>query len=341
MIQMSVHDPTKRIPNGLKAETKLFGRYSLTDLAVGLFPGVLVVLATQLLVPDAVIGGIAIQSLALPLAGAAVFVGALFVYLTPSYTGSLDWFGTLVGYRLRAHDHDHEAAKEFTLVERVDVETDTIERTDGALLGMVQVDPASMALATAEEWQAQARAFEDFLNTVVEFPIQLYATTQAFPVEEYLDHYEERLDDADVKQNPQLAALVESYIDWYADELEARRMTIRDHYVVVQVTPEEVSFERESMVERLSWIPVLGVFIRAVLSGSDAERHAAMVETLDSRLDRIERGIRDIDGCGARRVPAADAALLIAKFWTGEERDYGATPESVFGRMPIVGRVGP
>ncbi|TSD16179.1 hypothetical protein DP107_03190 [Haloglomus irregulare] len=338
---MSVHDPTKRIPNGLKAETKLFGRYSLTDLAVGLFPGVLVILATQLLVPDAVIGGIAIQTLALPLAGAAVLVGALFVYLTPSYTGSLDWFGTLVGYRMRAHDHDHEAAKGFTLIERVDVETDTIERTDGALIGMVQVDPASMALATAEEWQAQAGVFEDFLNTVVEFPIQLYATTQAFPVEEYLGHYEERLGDADVKANPQLTALVESYIDWYGDELEARRMTIRDHYVVVPVTPEEVSFERESMVERLSVIPVLGVFIRAVLAGGEAEQHAAMVETLDDRLARTERGLREIDGCGARRVPAADAALLVAKFWTGEEREYGDAPESVFGRTPIVGGVGP
>lgn len=337
---MSVHDPTKRIPNGLKAETKLFGRYSLTDLAVGLFPGVLVILATQLLVQDAVVGGIAIQTFALPLAGVSVFIGALFVYLTPNYTGSLDWLGTLVGYRMRAHDHDHEAAKEFTLVERVDVETDTIERTDGTLVGMVQVDPASMALATVEEWQAQAASFEDFLNTIVEFPIQLYATTQAFPVEAYLEHYQDRLGDADVKQNPQLTALVESYIDWYADELEARRMTIRDHYVVVPVTPEEVSFERESMVERLSWIPVVGVFIRAVLSGSDVEQHAAMVETLDDRLGRIERGIRGIDGCGARRVPAADAALLIAKFWTGEEIEYGDTPESVFGGMPIVGKVG-
>lgn len=337
---MSVHDPTKRIPNGLKAETKLFGRYSLTDLSVGLFPGVLVILATQLLIPDAVVGGIAIQTFALPLAGVAVLIGALFVYLTPNYTGSLDWLATLVGYRMRAHNHDHEAAKAFTLVERVDVETDTIERTDGALLGMVQVDPASMALATVEEWQSQAAAFEDFLNTIVEFPIQLYATTQAFPVEAYLEHYQDRLDDADVKQNPQLTALVESYIDWYADELEARQMTIRDHYVVVPVTPEEVSFERESIVERLSWIPVIGVFIRAVLSESDVEQHAAMVETLDDRLGRIERGIRDIDGCGARRVPAADAAILIAKFWTGEELEYGDTPESVFGRMPIVGKVG-
>jgi hypothetical protein len=65
-----------------------------------------------------------------------------------------------------------------------------------------------------------------------------------------------------------------------------------------------------------------------------------MVETLNDRLSRIERGIRDIDGCGARRVPAADAALLVAQFWTGEERDYGDHPASLFGRTPVIGRVG-
>ena len=231
---MTASSPTKRIPKSLNTEAKLLGRFTLADAAVALLPGVVVVLLTQVLLPSSLrVGGYHVQSLTLPIAGAGIAVGLVFVTLTPSYTNSLDWLQTIFGFYAGTTEHELDEASEYTQIECVHPDRGAIERIDGAFIGLVQVDPPNMALATDEQWAQKADAFQDFLNTTVEFPIQIFSTTQAFPAEAYLAHYESRLSDPDVKQNPQLQALIEHYIEWYAADLEQRQMTIRDHYIVV------------------------------------------------------------------------------------------------------------
>ncbi|WP_435349184.1 hypothetical protein [Haloarchaeobius sp. HRN-SO-5] len=330
-------DPAKRVPKSIGTDAKLFGTYTLTDLAVGLFPGVIVVLVTQLVLPPtATVAGYRVQSVAMPVAAVAVAVGVLFVYLTPSYTSSLDWVGAMLGYHRRPTRRDHEAAKEFTQVERVYPEANAIERTDGTFVGLVQVDPPMLALATDEEWNRTTTAFQEFLNTTVEFPVQFYSTTRAFPVEEYLAHYEARLGDPDVEANPRLASLIEEYVAWYEDDLAARRMTIRDHYVVVPVRPDEVQFERESIVQQLAAVPLLGLFVRALAAPPKATQRAALSETLDERVTRITGGLREIDGCAASEVPVEDATTVVADFWAGQDQPQGDLRRRL-RTTPIVG----
>jgi hypothetical protein len=281
------------------------------------------------------VAGIPLQSIALPATVVAIGLGALFVYLTPDYTTSLTWITTLLRYRRKSKQLNHEDARTTTQVERVHPHDDAIERTDGALLGFVKVDPPAMALATDAEWAAVAGAFEGFLNTVVEFPIQLYSTTQRFPIETFLARYEARLDDPDVKTNPQLAKLIERYVEWYAAELDSRRMTIREHYVIVPVTPSEVSFESEGMTRKLASIPWLGWLIDLWLAPGTEEVHEAMVDALDERVRRVEGGIREIQGCSAGRIGVDDAVQLLAEFWSGEARAYGDM-ERVLRTRPVV-----
>ncbi|QIO24260.1 hypothetical protein [Haloarcula sp. JP-L23] len=336
---MSHRDPAKRIPKFLGTEATLFGTYTLSDAAVGLFPGVVVILLLQVVLPESLtVGGYAIQTLTLPLAGIAILVGAVFVYLTPSYTTSIDWIATYLGSLKTPDEYDLEAAKEHTQLERIHPEHDAIERTDGAFVGLVQVDPANMALATSEEWAEQADAFSDFLNTTVEFPIQLYSTTQEFPVTEYLAHYDDRLDDPDVKANPRLAALIEAYTEWYENEVESRQMTIRDHYVVVPVTPMEVQFDSESLLQQLATLPVLGLFVTSWFAPRVADERQAMFDELDSRLRRVENGIREIEGCDASRLNAHESLGVVGNFWTQEE--YATkTLEQLARRRPVISGV--
>lgn len=335
---MQDQDPTKRIPKSLGTEAKLFGTYTLTDLAVALLPGVTVVLLMQVVLPPGeTVAGYRVQALTLPVAVGAIALGALFVYLTPAYTSSLEWIGTFLGFHRGQKVFTHQEAKPHTQIERVYPDDGAIERTDGTFVGMVQVSPPTMALATDAEWAAKADAFRDFCNTAVEFPIQLYSTTQAFPVEDYLAQYEARLDDPDVKANPRLAALIDEYLAWYAADLDERRMTIRDHYVVVSVTPGEVQFERESLLQKLAAIPLVGLFVRAWLAPRLEEQRASMFDALDDRVRRIEAGLRGIDGCDARRVDVTTATRLISEFWAGEPRDYGDM-RRVLRTRPLVGR---
>ncbi|QLH77241.1 hypothetical protein HZS55_08020 [Halosimplex rubrum] len=321
---MQDRNPAKRIPKSLGTGTKLLGTYTLTDLAVALFPGVVVVLLVQLVVPvDLTVAGYQADAFTLPVAGAFVAVGAVFVYLTPAYTTSLDWVTSMLGFHARASEIDHEAAKAYTQIERVYPDRDAIERTDGAVVGLVQVIPPTMALATDEEWARKAESFQDFLNTTVEFPIQIYSTTQPFPVDEHLARYEARLEDPDVEANPQLESLIEHYIDWYEQELAERRMTIRDHYVVVPVTPAEVHFEEASLAAQLADLPVVGLFVRELFAPREAVERAALIDELNDRLGRVRAGLRGIDGCTAHRIDATDATKIVGEYWSDESQDYG------------------
>ena len=327
-MQSTHRTPSKRIPKSIGTDAKLFGRFTLMDMIVALVPGVVVILVLQILVPPEIaVLGYPVQVFALPLALLAIGFGGLFVSLTPTYTTSLDWLASFVGFHVGSTERDHHEASEHTLVERLHPDRDAIERTDDALVGFIRVAPPSMALATDAQWSATAAAFTDFLNTTVAFPIQIYSTTRAFPVEAHLSHFEDRLDDPDVEANPRLQKLIEQYIEWYGEELERRRMTIRDHYVVVSVSPSEVRYDSESMGSRLGQIPVLGNVLGLWARPPEALAREAMFDELDSRCDRIDRGLRDLDGCSAMRISLGDALPIVRRFWTGREDDLDAAAQ--------------
>ena len=333
---MTDTDSTKRIPKSLGTDAKFFGTYTLADLAVALLPGVIVVLVLQILLPPSLqIAGYSPQALTLPLAGIGIAFGVVFVYLTPSYTTSLEWFATFAGFHRHSKQVPHDTAKEYTQIERVHSDHRAIERTDGTFLAYVQVQPPAMALATDEEWAEKAHSFRDFCNTAIQFPVQIYSTTQPFPVEEYLKRYTDRLNDADVAENPRLARLIEEYTAWYTRDLDERRMTIRDHYVVVSVSPRDVRFERESIAQKLAVIPVLGILIQARFGPNPEKQREAMFDALDERVRQIETGLREIEGCHARRIDAEAAVDVIGEYWMGETRDLGDI-EKKLRRMPLV-----
>ena len=330
-------DASKRIPKSLGTDPKLIGSYTITDVAVALFPAVLVVLVIQLLLPESLlVGGFPVSALTLPLAGLAVAVGATFVYLTPSYMTSLDWLWTVGRFHRGTKAFDHRAAAALTRIERVHPVEGAIERTDGVLLAMVRVEPPSMALATDDEWRTMAEAFADFCNTVVEFPIQIYSTTRPFPVDDYLGRFRSRLDDEDVKANPRLASLIENYVEWYATELAERRMTVRDHSVVVTVRPEDVQFEVGSLTRKLAVVPIVGSLVRVLRAPGRKVQREAMFDALDDRTRRVVSGLRSIEGCHARRVDVGEATRLVAEYWAGEPLDYGDMGR-VLRTRPIVG----
>jgi len=67
-------------------------------------------------------------------------------------------------------------------------------------------------------------------------------------------------------------------------------MTIRDHYIVVPVTPAEVQFERESVTQQLAKLPVVGLLVQAWFAPRSEEEFDAMGAELTERLRRVERG---------------------------------------------------
>jgi hypothetical protein len=334
-VSRDTREASKRVPKSLDGGTPLVGSYTVTDLLVAALPAVFVVLGMQLFVPpDTTIAGARAREFTLPLGAVGVALGAVGVYLTPDHRATDEWLATMLEYRQRPSQQSHATASDHTQVERVYPRADAIERADGALVGVVRVDPPSMALATDAEWREQAAAFQDFLNTTVDYPIQLYATTRPFDVDAYLTHFEDRLADPDVRANERLERLIEEYVDWYADDLERRQTTIRGHYVVVPVHPHEVRFEAESLVQKLTRLPILGVFLKIWLAPGLDEERTAMVTQLGERTRLVARGLREMDGVNTRRVSASTAVELVAGFWRGESVEID-DPDQVLGSAPI------
>ena len=112
-------------------------------------------------------------------------------------------------------------------------------------------------------------------------------------------------------------------------------MTIRDHYVLISVRPEEVRYERASLLENLAGLPVLGILLQICTAPPEEEERAAMLEELDERRRRVERGLRGIEGCDTHPVDASELTQLIAEYWTGTEIDYG-NPDQVLRTSPVI-----
>lgn len=325
------------IPTASGTEATILGRFTLSDIGVGLAPAAILVVGIQSVVPA---GGsfLGVGSESLIFLGGCIglFIGSLIVAVTPTYSTSLDWLRSIWAFLSGKRKRDHHQARELSQVRQVDRKLDVIERTDGAFIGMVRVVPVSMALETTEGWERKSAQFTDFLNATVDFPIQIYSTTRSFPIEDCLAHYESRLQDDDVQQNPQLTRLIQQYSDWIASDLRHAPPTIRDHYVVVTVSPSETVFEPDSLGERLARLPIVGPLVATVFGESMVARRGVMASVLEKRLQSVEAGLRDMEGCTASQLSAVEAARVIGRYWSGEDIE-GLPLDSALRARAIVG----
>jgi len=273
--------------------------------------------------------------LVLPLAGVGVLLGSTFVLLTPPYTSSLGWLQAALGFHRSERDLDFELACTETRFERAHLSRNALERQDGTLVGLVEVSAPLLALATPSEWAAHTSAFADFCNTTLEYPIQIYSTTRAFDVDSYLSTYEDRLSDPDVLANPRLGALIEGYIEWYETELASREMTIREHYVIVSVHPDSLTFESNSILQKASALPLIGVFARVLNGAHHRDRSTEIAfDVLDERCRSIASGLRGIEGTHTKRVDAETAVTLLSDFWG--THNHPRTEDGVLRENPLI-----
>lgn len=329
--------PAATIPKANGTEATILGRFTLSDIGVGLAPAAFLVVGVQSLVPPgtSILG---VDSGSVVFAGGCIglFIGSLIVAATPAYSTSLDWLRSIWSFLTGTRKLDHHDSRRLSQVRQVDRSLNVIERWDGAFLGMVRVSPVSMALETIEGWERKSAQFTDFLNSSVDFPIQIYSTTRPFPIEASLNHYQERLQDDDVQQNPQLARLIREYNDWVELDLRQAPPTIRDHFVIVPVSPTEVVFEPDSVSERLAGVPLVGSLVEMVYGDSGVARRAAMASMLEQRLQSVEAGLRDIEGCTSSRLSAVETARVIGRYWNGEDIE-GIPIDSALRASTIVG----
>lgn len=225
------------------------------------------------------------------------------------------------------HDSDSEpdTARSLTRVDTVLRRWNAVQRTDDALVGAKRVRPANMALADKSDWETAANELRDMLRSLG-FDIQIYSTARPVDAQQIVAPYRDRLDDADVRENQRLRSVIKAYRQRLPKEFERRRTSVREYYILVAVSQREVQLDDQDMLTKLADAPLVGPAFAFIGAGrSDLDEGELLVRQqreLNSRLQKVRRGIAGLPGCQPETVTAARLTDLLEEFWTGEPSHF-------------------
>ncbi|WP_226479868.1 hypothetical protein [Natrinema amylolyticum] len=312
------------------------------------------------------VGGlIGLEGAIFPFVLLGVIAGGAVVYSSPSHLPASTWLGDLYRYYCKrprftystgsSSDSDEastdgglvsytpfqpdERTQDLTNVCRAWPGAGSIERTDGAMEALLEIDPGNMDFAMSGDWAQIQRLGEEFANRELDFELTFHATTRSFPVERLVDRIDDRLTDEDVKRNPIFRELLEEYRERRPTELEATQQL--RYFLGVSVAPLEVYNryqDERSPAEKLTTFPGIGFlfnpFVTRRKSMADAEIRAAMFDKLDDRCRAIQTEfVQKTPGWSARRLTTVELFVLSMDFWNGEEHTDG---DAAIREQPVI-----
>lgn len=253
------------------------------------------------------------------------------VYLCPSDRDPLGWVRAILRFkrspkRLTQHaDRTEERTQSLVGIERMVPIHGMARRTDGALVGLVEIEGRDMALAETSAWEAAGKGFEDMADGLGG-SFEVFSPARTVDPGRIAKGYVGRELDEDVRENPTLAALIETYQEDLPTELNRRGTAVRRFYVVVWVTESEVRRQDHGMLGKLADVPLLGGVIRRVglarREASDAEINARQKSILSSRKRAVRNGLAGIEDVETSEVDSEHFAAVLTEYWTGIRTDH-------------------
>jgi len=328
----------RRIHQSLGGTTAFFQGYTIGEIM--LFVGVaFVTLIGAALVP---------ATFTIPVLGFGLMLGLVLGVLhkvKPSYLWLNEWLAARLGWAVKNKEYTHgEDNSEVRYLTRVgQVFPHAIERSDGALVGAMKVEPANMALEDDDAWAKAVDSLSEFVNATIDFPVKFYITSREVDQDDVVRDHQRRLGDADVRSRPVLKRLLDEYITTNTDQngdIDSEATTIREYYIITAVRDadvEQLNETGDSVLAYLADIPVLGrVFGRFQSDGlSDAERDRLKEDKLESRLGQLRRGGSSLYRCSMSPVDAYDLTRVTKEYWTGHTEEYGEITDAI-GTFPVV-----
>ena len=345
---MSQRNPERRVPKMENGESFMMWRgYTLNDASLVGGPVFLAMVALMFLPGQFMFSGL-LWSAMFALSGIVVVV------TSPEHMKSTEWlmhhlehaFRPSTVYNLalngeyphreqpQAPDHPitqslsaTQRTQDLLRVDRVFPSHDrypgVIEQRDGTLIGVVQVYPANLTLATSGQWRNATSALATFCNTL-DHKAVLYHTNRQFDVEKFLAPYRERRGDDDLRSEPALEEVHEAFLQWYPEQHLQGGTTISEHYIVVGVAEHEVrrsTTEPSGMIDQLAEQPPFSRFTEDNDTTREAVLRGRQRQELYVRLDQVAGEIQNVPDVDSEIVDAEPHAELISRAWTREEMD--------------------
>lgn len=311
-------------------------------------------------------------NLTLPAGVLGVLISAALYITAPSDATIIEWMRA-IGTRVtqqddprhvrenRGHERDlrdeyggtafeiTDTTQDHTRIERFYENQDAAERRDGTMLAAIEVDPANMAVATQSEQRSMTEQWASFLNSSVDWPLQLYSPTAEFPVDDHIQTLRDRRDDPDVQNDrPVMWELIQGRLEWAPEYYAQRGTNARQYYIIVHVSEADVNISTAgdddgSVVDAVLDAPginaiadVVGLTDEEEDAREEARRRAAQFDKLDARCTTIRNGLNSLDGVSGRRLNSAEFAALIKEYWTGDDELLTGENDLEMRTLPFV-----
>ncbi|WP_226042984.1 conjugal transfer protein [Natrinema sp. DC36] len=330
---------TRKIHQSLGGTTAFFRGYTIGELMLFLAVAFVTVVAATF-VPAA---------LTIPVLGFGIMLTILLFLLhkvKPRYLWLTEWLAARFGWAIKNKEYTHggEDNSEVRYLTRLQrVYPHAVERTDGALVGAMQVEPANMALEDDDAWAKAVKSLSEFVNSTVDFPVKIYITSREVDDDDVVRAHQDRLGDADVRSRPVLKRLLEEYVTANTTEsgdIDSETTTIREYYLITAVNDDDVEqFDKtgDSVLAYLAEMPMLGRFFDRFQTDelTDPERERLKEEQLESRLTQLRRGGSSLYRCSVSPVDAYDLARITKEYWSCQPEEYADITDAL-GTFPVV-----
>ncbi|MDS0478341.1 conjugal transfer protein [Natrinema sp. 1APR25-10V2] len=330
---------TRKIHQSLGGTTAFFRGYTIGELMLFLSVAFVTVIAATF-VPAA---------LTIPVLGFGIMLTILLFLLhkvKPRYLWLTEWLAARFGWAIQNKEYAHggEDNSEVRYLTRLQrVYPHAVERTDGALVGAMQVEPANMALEDDDAWAKAVQSLSEFVNSTVDFPVKIYITSREVDDDDVVRAHQDRLGDADVRSRPVLKRLLEKYVTANTTEsgdIDSETTTIREYYLITAVNDDDVEqFDEtgDSVLAYLAEMPMVGRFFDRFQTDelTDPERERLKAEQLESRLTQLRRGGSSLYQCSVGPVDAYDLARITKEYWSCQSEEYADITDTL-GTFPVV-----
>jgi len=134
----------------------------------------------------------------IPVLGFGLMLGLVLGVLhkvKPSYLWLTEWLAARLGWAVKNKEYTHgEDNSEVRYLTRVgQVFPHAIERSDGALVGAMKVEPANMALEDDDAWAKAVDSLSEFVNATIDFPVKFYITSREVDQDDVVRDHQRRL----------------------------------------------------------------------------------------------------------------------------------------------------
>ena len=239
---------------------------------------------------------------------------------------------------------DDERTQTITDISGFHSSEGVFERPDGTLFTVIQVRGADLSPMTASTDRRRARS-DEFAAAILKLDrdevIEFFSAARTVQPTQFKAQYDESIQHPNIKRNPGIKAVVQSYREDIPKQLRGKSTAIRGYYAVVQASTSDVREETDGVLANigsLHWtIKGLTDIIHGALTEAytDDEIREKQLNLIKRRRSAAINALTSIEGCTASELDIEEIANVIEEFWTGHRTHYTGDRFAQHG-LPIV-----